>query len=285
MRAIVSAPALRTHEHGLVSVGNVIQPGDDRWYDGINFTSRGCDVIFGHDTGCWSPRGNKSSQDCKALGVFTPYVIETSLSWMTGDLAADPKAMVSETLEVGTSAILERMIEMNLVDVADATPLTSPTVVGAVSATGIRGRVGVGGDVSVKLEDSVSMGVASTPARAALGYIEAKLLDASDHTGGAGVIYVSPLYVPFLRDALTYADGQLYTTATGSKVVVGNFAANAIYGHVGDVDVYLGDIIINEFVQRGANEYFVQAERVVAAVWNPCGAFRQTIDNTLTFAS
>ena len=68
----------------------------------------------------------------------------------------------------------------------------------------------------------------------------------------------------------------MITRATGSRVVIGNFG-NTIYGHLGEVDVYLGPIDVYEHHDRTTNEYIVQGERLAMAVWNTCGVVKQDI--------
>ena len=280
MRSIVSAPALRPAAHNLLSVANIIQPGDENWgLDGVNFTPRGCDVIFAHGEGCWGVRGDKSDHECPPLAVFPPYTLETGLTWHTADMPADPKARATETMELGTSAVLERLIEQAIVDTDDGDALEF-TPAGTIASGGVVGRVGVGGDAGPKLSDGVSVGLTTPAAKAALAAIETKFVDASDHTGSAGTVYMKPLFIPFLRDALMYVDGAWYTAATGSRVVVGNFGDDTIYGHIGDVDVYLGDVQVNESVERATNEYFIQLERVAVVTWNTCAVYKQDVDTT-----
>lgn len=281
MLDIVKAPALRRPPHSLVEVGNRIE--GERVENGVTFTPRGCEVLFGHAHDCVFG-DDKALQPCKAPVSFRPYTLEITVTWPTGDAVADPKGLVDEAMEIGTSSALERLIERG---VEAAAPLVVVAFAGAVSTTGLRGRVATGtamtGGVSYAtaknplLSDAADIGGSNLTASAALGLVEAKLLDANDHIGGAGTIYVSPAVFTRLTDAVTEVDGQYVTKATGSRVVIGNFAIDEIYGHPGEVDVYLGPIETAEAVNRSTNELVVQAERSVLAAWNPCAAVRQKV--------
>ena len=81
--------------------------------------------------------------------------------------------------------------------------------------------------------------------------MEAKLLDAGDHVGGAGTLYMNPVLATDAWGILDQTDGGLRTKTTGSKVVIGNFEHDVVYGHPGEVDVYLGDINISEVMAPG----------------------------------
>ena len=106
MRTNVNAPGLMRQRNGLLGVATVVETGDSRWEDGISFTPRGCSVIFGHDTKCWFPRGNKLIQDCPPVAQFYPYVLEATLGWHTADLSAGPKDILTQAFDYGTSAVL-----------------------------------------------------------------------------------------------------------------------------------------------------------------------------------
>lgn len=281
MLAIVNAPALRLPPHSLVAVGNEIV--GERIEGGVAFTPRGCDVLFGHAHDC-SFGEDKALQTCTAPASFYPYTLEITVNWPLGDLAADPKALVVEAMEIGTSAALERLIEKG---VAGTKPLARAAFAGAISSTGLRGRVAAstaatGGATyaTIKnplLKDAQDIGGTGLNASAALGMVEAKLLDADDHIGGAGTVYMSPAVFTRVTDAVTEVDGQYVTKATGSRVVIGNFAVDTIYGHPGDVDVYVGPIVVAEATDRATNGHIVQAERTVIAAWNPCAVVKQAV--------
>ena len=78
MKTNVNAPGLMRQRNGLLGVASVVDGGDERWEDGINFTPRGCSVIFGHDTKCWFPRGNKLIH--KVNGQVTCEIIDHQLA-------------------------------------------------------------------------------------------------------------------------------------------------------------------------------------------------------------
>ena len=107
----VAAPAIFRHRHSLVDVGNLVSGG--RWEDGVVFTPRGCGVFHAHQAGCLYPWALMKDhlQGCVPVAEFHPYLLEMTMIWNNIDLAADPKAMIMEAMDVGTSAALERLIE------------------------------------------------------------------------------------------------------------------------------------------------------------------------------
>ena len=123
---------------------------------------------------------------------------------------------------------------------------------------------------------ALATGVTGTVAKA-VGAVEAKLLDGSDHIGGAGTIFMSPIVAAQAGDVLERIGGHLVTRATGSQVIIGNFDADKVIGVIGEVDVYLGEVIVLEVNERSKNEWVGRAERRALAVWNPCGVFSAAI--------
>lgn len=270
MRAIVEAPDLRRASHGLVETA---ARGDSagRWENGVTFTPHGCHVVFGHVPGC--PGESKSDfQEC-SLVEADAWLLETGLVWATGDLEANPKEIVRETLDIGTSSVLERLTEAGIVDTAAGSAITAPDPVATVVAGGIIGRLMDGATMPPTLAGTAVIDAGPYAALDAAGRVEAKLLDASDHVGSAGTLLMSPVHAVHLQAIIAEdGNGRLYTTTTGSTVIVGNFEPGTIWGVVGDVDVYLSDIEVYEAYDRAANEYAVRAERYALAVWN-CNAF------------
>ena len=280
MRSNLPAPSLLHRKNSLFDVANVIHPGDERWYDGINFTPHGCEVIFGHDTKCWSPRGDKLIQECHPYAQFYPYVLEATLAWHTADLGAGPKEMLTHAFEYGASAVLARLSEAPIEAVADGDPIPPPMMAGAISDYGITGRASAD-VVNPKLEDAMMIGT-NTSAVEAIARVEAKLIDASDHVGSGGTVWMSPVTAALGRDALcTEPGGRIYTVGTYSPVIIENLrgmdGARTVYGHVGEVDVYLGPVDVIEMTEVASNEYIVQAEQMAVAVWNTCAVFSQTV--------
>jgi len=217
------------------------------------------------------------------------YLLEVGLVWSMLDMAADPKAMLEEALEIGTSSVLERLSWMGVADVAGGTPITLPVRAGTITTTGIVGRVMGGATAPPTLAaTALDTGYTGTTIPGAIGAVEAKLLDAGDHTGGAGTLFMSPVIAAQAEMALREDGGHLVTRATGSQVIVGNFPTDKVIGVIGDVDVYLGPIFVIEAdktagmtaavapVTPGAyrtNEWVGRAERRAIAVWNSCGVF------------
>jgi hypothetical protein len=275
MRSIVKAPALREAKHSLVNVGNLVDTDDNRWEDGVTFTPLGCQAIYGHIPICVSE--DKSPYfDCPPPFVAVPYLLELGLQWSTMDMKGiDPKAILEQAMEVGTSATLERLSTGGITDVAGASPLLLPTLAGAVTTGGVVGRVMAGATAPPTLAAALDVGGTHATAQQAIGALESKMLDGHDHVAGSGTILMSAYTAATSNGALIRDNGELRTLATDSSVVVGNVAAqNTVYGVVGDIDVYLSDIDIIEFTDRAKNEWIGRAERRAIAVWNTCVAFK-----------
>lgn len=275
MNEIVSPPRLMQPAHGLVSDANRPDVSDNRWENGISFTTRGCEVVYGFTWGC--PAELKSEpQTCAPPSVFSPIVLETSLEWSTLDMAADPKSIVMDTLEFGTSSTLERILSNGINDVAGA--ITKTALSQSTSTGQIQGRlVGTGVPHPNFLALVPAPNAAAANAVQSVGTLEAKLLDASDHTGSAGTIFLSVLDAVKAYDLLVADEGKLYTKITGSQVIVGNFVPGVAYGVVGQVDLYLSDIEVRETVVRQTNTWLGQAERLAIVAFNTCAVFGQTV--------
>ena len=277
MRQIVTAPALRQARNGLTEVANVI-PFEEHDEDGVTFTPLGCQAIFGHVPFC--PSEDKAPfYDCVAAVVANAYLLEVGLSWSLVDMGAEPKTILTEAFDIATSPALERLTSSGITDVAAGSPIVLPTGAGAIGTGGIRGRV-MGTSVAPPVL-STALDVGGTPANAAaaIGLIESKLIDTSDHTGGGGTLLMTPYSVTTSGNgALRYdTDGHFVTVATGSKVVVGNFAPmKTVYGVIGEVDVYLGGVEVLEAHERSKNEWVGRAERRAVAVWNTCAVYSAT---------
>jgi hypothetical protein len=275
MRSIVSAPALREAANSLVKVGNRVSVGDDRWEDGVTFTPIGCQTIFGHIPICVS-EDKSPYHDCPQPFVAVPYLLELGLQWSTMDLeAVDPKALLRDAMDIGTSSVLERLTTGGIADVAGATPLVLPTPAGTVATGGVIGRVMAGATAPPTLATALDVGGTHSNGQAAIGALEAKFLDSSDHIAGSGTIIMSAYTAATNNGALYRDNGKLRTVATDSLVVVGNVAdVDTVYGVVGDIDVYLSEVFDVEFTDRGKNEWIGRAERRAIAVWNPCVAYK-----------
>jgi hypothetical protein len=272
MHDIVNPPKLHATAHGLLRGANIVTPTSDTWENGIQFTPIGCSVLHAHDPLCWvSGVDTKTGQECPPLVQFKPYTIEANAVWANSDRGFDLDSYVKDALEVGTGSILERLQEFGVADVASATALTPPAISGTIATIGIKGRAS-GTNANPILDDAIEVAASSDP-RICFGSIESKLLDASDHIGSVGSIYMGPTLAALLWGSFVTVEGQLYSAATGSKIIIGNYTPGKIYGHVGDVNVYLSDPKITEAYNHGENERIVMAERLAIAAWNPCATF------------
>jgi hypothetical protein len=205
--------------------------------------------------------------------------LEATLGWATNDINAGPKEILQQAFDYGTSSALARLIETPIVDVDDAAEIPVQVVQGAIRTGGIQGRAIP--LAQPHLTDGFEVGTV-TSALDAIGSVEAKLLDAADHTGSAGTLYMSPIIAALGWGALSVeGENQIYTLATGCRVVIDNFGQPFVYGHLGEVDVYVGDVEIIDMVEHSANEYIVQAERMAVAVWNTCAVFKRQVTATV----
>jgi hypothetical protein len=254
LNAIADAPSLQLHCHGLVESGNVVARGPGRWENGVQFSPLGCYYVRGVEADC-PPLAldvEDALQECVPVIQFRPYVLTVGLEWAanSGD---DPEEIARQTLEVGTSAQLEEFLWL-----------------GSDAGDGPRNPL---------LIESTPVGFVET-ALQALGAVESAMLDAP--TGGAGTIYMAPSVAAECGDALYENGGKLYTKATCSLVVVGNFPpvenVNLVIGHVGEVDLYLGDVFFTETRDEyRRNEHVVMAERLAIAAFNSCASFMAII--------
>lgn len=272
MRQLVDAPALRKAANGLVEVGNTITFSEHD-EDGVTFTPHGCQAVFAHVPTC--PSEDKAPfYDCPPAVAANAYLLEVGLSWNLVDMGANPKSILTEAFDIATSHVLERLSSSGIADVAGGTPIVLPPGAGAVGTGGIRGRVQGAAVAPPILSTALDVGGTPTSSAAAIGMVESKLIDTSDHTGGGGTLLMTPYAAATANDALIMVNGKFVTKATQSKVVVGNFAPlKTVYGVIGDIDVYLGEVMLLEAYLREKNEWVGRAERRALAVWNLCGVY------------
>lgn len=272
MRQLVAAPSLRKAANGLLDVANVI-PFSEHDEDGVTFTPFGCQAVFAHVPFC--PSEDKAPfYDCPPPVAAAAYLLEVGLSWSLVDLGANPKKILSDAFDTATSPVLERLMSSGIADVAGGTPIVLPPGAGGVGTGGIRGRVQGTSVAPPTLATALDVAGASTSSSQAIGMIESKLIDTSDHTAGGGTLLMSPLSAATAGEGLTYDGNRLVTRALRNPVVVGNFAPlKTVYGVIGDIDVYLGEVEVLEATERGKNEWVGRAERRAVAVWNVCGVY------------
>jgi len=276
MRELVDPPALREQTHGLVSDANKPSYSGNLWENGISFTPDGCSAVFGHVWGCPS-EDLSDTQQCIPAADFGPILLETALEWSTLDMGANPRKRVSDALEFGTSAALERILSMGLTD--DAGPIVKAPLSQAISLADISGKLiatSVLGHPTFKaLVPTPNPKTTSDKKNFAL--LEAKLLDASDHTGSAGTILINPVDLVEAYDLCEGKDGKLWSKLTGSQVIVGNFVPGVAYGVIGEVDLYLGEIDVIETVTQRNNSWVGRAQRSAIVAFNTCAVFGQTM--------
>lgn len=249
MNTLVRAPELLAPLHNLVASGNRVDTGDNEWENGVTFTQRGCYEVTGSCATCDTAQTNPDPQDCTAPASFDPYLLDLGVVFGAAD-RFDIKDLVTSDMEVGTSSRLERLI-----------------------------WAGCDGDTNPLLSSGTSLGAAASP-RAALGAIVSELISAENHIGARGTVHMSPRMAMELGEQLaTDGDGNLVVKFGGHKVILGNYPSTHIAGHVGDIDVYLGEIYLTEAPDeiRRANLQTFRVQRLALAAWNTCAAFVQEV--------
>lgn len=246
---LVEAPGLERARHNLLDSGNVVETGDNRWENGVQFTQRGCYEISGVCATCDVDQVAADPQECIPYATFEPYLLDLGIVYATAD-NFDIKSLAKEDLDIGTSSRLEQMIWAGCVGG------TSPTLSGGTS-----------------------LGAAVSP-KAALGAIIGEFQSAENHIGAAGTIHLSSRIAVELNELLVFgSDEKLYTRFGGHQAIVGNYPSTHIAGHLGHIDVYLGEVYVNDAQDeiKRANVQTFQVQRLALAAWNECATFVQAV--------
>jgi hypothetical protein len=254
-----TAPRVERPKHSLFDAANVIADNTSRWENGVAFTAHYCDpgrVMHGY---C-PPPSSADPIECRDVIEFTPVILEQTYAWDTRDLAADPKMMAVDALDVGSIRMVERALWTGkTLDPSDPTDATYEP------------------DDIHPLFAATSLGGAVT-ATTALGSVLGALADSTRHVAGTGTIHMNSAVAVVLEDRLQEVDGKMTTIVGGHRVVIGDYPDNAIVGHLGYVDLYLGDIDVVEHTEHRANERIVQAQRFALAAYNACSAVRRNVN-------
>lgn len=263
------APLLQPNPYGLASA-TIVQPGDEHWTNrGFMFTSLAAGAIFAHSADCWVDGSlDKAIQICTEPLATPVYTMEYTLNWHNVDGSFDPKKAVEMAVEAGRWSVLERLLERGIANTPDM-PGEMPVL---YDPDNLHGTVAIRGhedSAQTELIGASSIGT-WTDAKSTYGVVEKKLLDAHDHIAGWGTLYMNPLVAAYASDMIVERDGVLVSRITGNRVFVGNFGDNAVYGHVGQLIVYLGPLNIVDANADASmssgydNTTTVQAEQTVA---------------------
>lgn len=259
----VDAPAVREYDHGLVASAtrksingegsNEIAPGEQiPWLSGVSFYSSTHLIVNGLCVVCDSDPTKSAEQTCTADRAFYPYLLEVGVYERVGsrfpnEIYADAARM----LTVGTSAKLENL-----------------------TITGCTGM-----DTNPVLPDGTS--ITGGTATQIVGRMAAYFYNAGLHIGAQGTIYMSPVDFVNLGFDLVREDsnGILRTKFGGHKVIVGNYPAGTIYGHLGDVDLYLTDVWTPDAPDsiRRDNVARARIERYALVVWDSAHTVKATV--------
>ncbi len=248
----VEAPKLYAPTHGLLAAAEIVEDSSLEWENGVVFLPEGCQPIEAICIDC--PPADKSELlACVDQVVFKPYVLEFGFEVPASNLDAMRASMTSQML-TGTSSKLESLI-WNGCSIDDTNPLLS-------TGTSLNG-----GDTL----DPIS----------AVGGMMDALASPVDHIGGQGTIHMSALVAVHVADLLWEdEDGNLRTKFGKHLVVIGAYPSTFIAGHLGDIQVYLGEPFIteapSEIMQR--NKTAIRIERTALAAWNACTTFVQAVD-------
>lgn len=243
MMYISKAPQLFAPKHGLVHSGNLVSTTDDHWENGVTFSPRGCYEVLGDCVDC-PPRDKEDLQTCVEPVEFAPYVLGLGLITTPVNYKLDISSAIIEDMKVGTSSRLEALIW------AGCTGGTSPI-----------------------LSEGTNVGT-GTPV-VALGLLLAEMISADDHIGAQSTIHISPAVAVQILGQFHEVNGDLYTVVGNHKVIIGNYPTNLIAGHLGDIDVFLGETFLTESPDeiRRANEAVFRVERTALAAWNSCSTY------------
>jgi hypothetical protein len=249
---VVLAPSIELPPHGLVASGNVVEDDGGRWENGITFSPAGCYRLFGDCSICndAGQRQKSALQQCSATAVFKPYVLDLGVVWNTPD-RFDIKEFMRTQLDVGTSAKLEELSWVGCTG-SDNPTLNEGAVIGSGNAVAALSATA----------DAIATGQAGL------------------RIGGHGTIHLSYATANLAVQQLDYDnDGKLRTRVGHHRVIVGNYPDDRIAGHLGDIDVYLGEVFLTDAGAeiRARNEMAVRVERVALAAWNVCAAYLATV--------
>lgn len=247
---LVEAPGIERARHNLLDSAGTVDSGDGKWENGVKFTQRGCYEISGVCATCDVDQTAADPQDCIPHATFEPYLLDLGVVYSTVD-RFDIKSLAQEDLDIGTSSRLERLI-----------------------------WEGCEGGTSPVLSGGTSLGAALS-VRPALGAIIAEFQNADNgHIGAAGTVHLSPRIAVELNELLVFgSDEKLYTRFGGHKAIVGNYPSTHIAGHLGEIDVYLGEPYVNDAQDeiKRANVQTLQVQRLALAAWNECATFVQQV--------
>jgi hypothetical protein len=256
MSTEVRTPAVRPPVQNLLDSGNIVETGDDEWENGVKFTPKGCYTIEGACATCDIDQSNEEPQECHPFVEFKPYLLDLGLLYPTAD-RFDIKALGRDTLDIGSSSRLERLIWAGSEAQDDQADCDNNPYLSAGTSLG------------------ATLGV-----KAALGSIMAALVDAEDHTGAQGTIHMSPRLTTELEGVIKVdGDGNVRTVIGNHLVIIGNYPSTHIAAHIGEIDVYLGEPYLTEAPDeiRRANVQTFRIQRLALAAWNTCAAFVQPV--------
>lgn len=257
---VTNAPQVRQPHHSLIEVANVITGGSNRWENGITFTPTNCDPGRILAQGCPSPIA-PDAIECTEPVVFKPFVLEATYAWSTLDLAADPKSIAINTLETATTRLVERAFWTG--ETLDPTdPMSTTTHTDIHALTGATEIAPAG------------------PAVAALGQVLKALADSSTGLGASATVHMNAAVATHLTAGAMLTHGPndgLYTIAGMCPVVVGDYPEDAIVGHTGDIDLFLGETFVVEHTERAKNERVVMVERLALVAYNNCTAVKAPV--------
>ena len=259
---VTSAPSVQKPKHSLLDAANVITDSSNRWENGVTFNPTHCQAGHALAQGCPSPI-SPAGLECTAAVRFDPFIVEIALNWSMQDLAGEPADLARDSLETATSRLIEAVLWTG--ETLDPVTPTDP----AVTPDNIHPLTGIAAAPSELAGDALGQ---------AIGF----LADASQHSGGLGIVHMNSVIANQLDEKLVLdADGTLYTKSGMHRVVVGNYHTDVIVAHVGELDVYLSEVEIVEGYDRAQNEALILAQRHALVAYNTCAAYAIGVDTGL----
>lgn len=241
-------PSGVVRSHGLLASA-AREPTASRWLpEGITFTPILCttlheqvvaDVCLDFDPP--GDLGGPTYQTCPGVVSFPPHVIELAIEVQV-PATLNRQTWLTGRIMLGLSESLESLIW----------PDSDPS------------RPWLGGGAAL---------TANSNPLVLLGSVEDAILDAK---AGGGVLHMAPSMAARVADVLVEdpLSGALRTKTIGSKVVVGNYPAGRIAGHIGEIDVHIGPSVYQtETHDRATNTTYQHVWIEAAAAWHTCGTF------------
>lgn len=244
------APRVYAPTHGLLASAEIIEDASLEWENGVSFTPIGCEPVNIQCFAC-PPEEKSDALGCPEPITFNPILIEFGFEWPAFDIES-VKENATQQILAGTSSALEHAIWHGC-GVSDENPV---------------------------LSDAAPIGSMLDPT-SAIGRMIDELASPISHIGAQGTIHMSATVAAHVEGLLVTDEfGRLRTRFGNHLVVIGAYPSDAIVGHIGDIEVYLGEPFITEAPSSisSNNMAYVRVERTALVKWVSCATFYQEVD-------